>query len=39
MGLVRVGDELGDDAGLGYDLAVVGDAGDETALLGRWMSA
>lgn len=34
MGLVGVCEELGDNARLGYDGSIVGDGGDETALLG-----
>lgn len=35
MGLVGVCEELGDDAGFGYNGSIVGDGGDEAALLER----
>lgn len=36
MGLVRVCEELGYDAGFCYDGSIIGDGGDEAALL-EWL--
>lgn len=39
MGGVGIGEELGDDAGFGDDVVVVGETGYETALIvGKWVS-